>query len=1090
MEQLKIAYTYDMIGNGPFERNWGFINMVLSDTEGNPYTAHLRKSSNSGRIFKKDYVDFYVDDDADPLDADTDTKYAKLKRQHGAFPMKVADWMQEEMPRQIAASSFNSNNQEQDDKVFKKTFEDLNFDGLFGDVNLLALPDYGYNTEASVDFDSESIDFTKKARKKTEDLKLKFRDNAKGTGGYSYGFEINLFLSDIEKEEGDFINRPDDNCRILIRNVVNTKAKVDAADSSYENKEDKEDSSAPKRSSNTDESILRWRAYEFTAVDNGLEGVDTITYPRYYETTQQKKTYIPQVYLFKDLLEKYGATSLPSDASIKTAHDSIMNAIFNDFAEQIYTNDSAFVYGAKLDDLTYEDVEYVDPDTGRLYEDAGYSDEDAILGVSRDQYNNGENARVIYLDPAKFGGSYINPPIHIKPIKNDGWLGLIDVMFPDISPCKPYRSDLVDFGSIQERISDSYNSIPEDERLRTDPDCVREEPYNRILERPSKAGIEGIISAAIRIYASVHLLKSLATFTKFKPDFVNSFSKINAQYVIEKMEEDFKDAQPVGGFEFFNPFKDEEFWYAFLEQSVQTYARRYANGQLPDPPGPVVDALTRIEKVINKHRQIYKETYSTKDGRTILGVRDARDIGDAGPLQTLKSYRADKNLEVIQETESDAKIILQELVVEELEFMGNVFMRNLKNTSFADNDVVSDLRKYVLESLCIGSTLDIDKEIREEIEEMPTEGEDIYTAGSELITLEGEDYVGYYHVHMDEEGDPVYMVGPYHTEENHDLLRVSAKKIVVPIGDVSWYDTAGSLTPGQPFKLEKYIRIGDQEPYGSNEGAKQALIDAATAAGLEPNATNISDLFPGTMELVYDENGAEIGITGELGVRYGLQLSTAQGVVARVEVDALDLPVTEFQPLQARTKLLLCLVNNLLDDPDFNAVVKYVFPLGKILSTLSIYNDLAFVPSIGEKVVDYDRNENPPGRFIAVTDNGDGTFTSTLEDSGSEGWLSSEDRSPGFFAGNGLFLLHYDKWDQNILTKSKFRIKKLFKGFYNTRDFNPEGDDASTPGEAFLASLRASFKPATGQRLLPWWKKRMLRTNPFNADGALCDKKD
>ena len=1085
MEQLKIAYTYDMIGNGPFERNWGFINMVLSDTEGNPYTAHLRKSANSGRIFKKDFVDFYVEDNgSNPED---DTKYAKLKRQHGAFPMKVADWMQEEMPRQIAASSFDSNNQQQDDIEFYKTFEDLRFDGLFGDVNLLALPDYGYNTDVGVDFAGERIKFTKKARKSKEDVRLEFRDNAKGTGGFSYGFEVNLFLSDIEKENGDFINRSDDNCRILIRNVVNTKAKVDAADSSYEDKDLTEDSDPA--SSNTEESILRWRAYEFAVVDNGLEGVDTITYPRYYETTQQKKTYIPQVYLLKDLLEKYGTATLPSDASVKTAHDAIMNAIFNNFAEQIYTNDSAFVYGAALDDLTYEDVEYVDPETGEPYEDAGYSDEDAVLGISRDQFNNGEeNARVIYLDPAKFGGSYINPPVYIKPIKNDGWLGLIDVMFPEIGPCKPYRSDLVDFGSIQKRIGDSYNSIPEDERLRTDPDCVREEPYNRILERPSKAGIEGIISAAIRIYASVHLLKGLATFTKFKPDFVNSFSRINAQYVIEKMEEDFKDAQPVGGFEFFNPFKDEEFWYAFLEQSVQTYARRYASGQLPDPPGPVVDALTRIEEVIKKHRNIYKDTYTTNDGRTIVGLKDAKKMGDAPFLQSLKNYRADKNLEVIQETESDAKIILQELVIEELEFMGNVFMENLNGTSFADNDVISDLRKYVLESLCVGSSLDIDKEIREQVEELPTEGEDLYTAGSELITLEGEDYVGYYHVHIDEEGDPVYMVGPYHTEEDHDLLRVSAKKIVVPIGDVAWRGAADPITPEQPFKLEKYVRVGENN--FTNENTKSELESAAIAAGLEPNATNISDLFPGTMELVYDENGAEIGITGELGVRYGLQLSTAQGVVARVEVDALDLPVTEFQPLEAKTKLLLCLVNNLLDDPDFNAVVKYVFPLSKILSTLSVYNDLAFVPSIGEKVVDYNRDSNPPGRFIAVTDNGDGTFTSTLEDSGSEGWLSAEDRNPGFFAGNGLFLLHYDKWDQNILTKSKFRIKKLFKGFYNTRDFDPEGDDAATPGEAFLASLRASFKPAAGQRLLPWWKRRMLRTNPFNADGALCDKKD
>jgi hypothetical protein len=660
---------------------------------------------------------------------------------------------------------------------------------------------------------------------------------------------------------------------------------------------------------------------------------------------------------------------------------------------------------------------------------------------------------------------------------------MIDVMFPEIGPCKPYRADLVDFGSIQQRINESYGSIPEDERLRTDPDCVREEPYNRILERPSKAGIEGLISAAVRIYSSLHILKALATYTKFKPDFSETFSRINAQYVIEKMEEDFKDAQPNAFFEFFNPFKDQEFWYAFLEQSVQTYARRYANDQLPDPPAAVVDALTRIEEVIKKHRNIYKDTYNTKDGRTIIGLRDAKKIGDASFLQSLKNYRADKNLEVVQETEADAKIILQELVIEELNYMGDVFIKNLEGTSFANNDMISSLPKFLLESLTEGSSLDIDKEIKQEVVDLETEGEDLYTSGGELITLDGEDYVGYYHVHIDEDGESVYMEGSYHSEEDHDILVVSAKKIIVPIGDISWRGEAPEPNIAKPFKLEKYIRLGDQF-YSSNQAARDELNRRTTT----PEQTNISDLFPGTMELVYDENGIEIGITGELGARYGLEFSIAEGVLARVEVDVLDLPVSQFQFLEDNSKLLLCLVNNLLDDPDFNAVVKYIFPLSKVLSTLSIYNDLAFVPSIGERVVETGEGD-PPGRFIISTDNGDGTYSTQLRP-GAEGWLTAEDRDPGFFAGNGFFMLHYDKWDPNTLTTSKFRIKKLFKGFYNSRDFDPDGEGANSPGEAFLASLRASFKPATGQRLLPWWKRRMLRTNPFNADGALCDKKD
>ena len=44
-DQLQIDFATDMIGNGPGRGNWGMVNMVLSDTMGNPLTAHWRKSS-------------------------------------------------------------------------------------------------------------------------------------------------------------------------------------------------------------------------------------------------------------------------------------------------------------------------------------------------------------------------------------------------------------------------------------------------------------------------------------------------------------------------------------------------------------------------------------------------------------------------------------------------------------------------------------------------------------------------------------------------------------------------------------------------------------------------------------------------------------------------------------------------------------------------------------------------------------------------------------------------------------------------------------------------------------------------------------
>lgn len=49
MEQLKIDFSQDMIGNGPGKNNWGMLNLILSDTEGMPLSAHMRRTFNRRR---------------------------------------------------------------------------------------------------------------------------------------------------------------------------------------------------------------------------------------------------------------------------------------------------------------------------------------------------------------------------------------------------------------------------------------------------------------------------------------------------------------------------------------------------------------------------------------------------------------------------------------------------------------------------------------------------------------------------------------------------------------------------------------------------------------------------------------------------------------------------------------------------------------------------------------------------------------------------------------------------------------------------------------------------------------------------------
>jgi len=72
----------------------------------------------------------------------------------------------------------------------------------------------------------------------------------------------------------------------------------------------------------------------------------------------------------------------------------------------------------------------------------------------------------------------------------------------------------------------------------------------------------------------------------------------------------------------------------------------------------------------------------------------------------------------------------------------------------------------------------------------------------------------------------------------------------------------------------------------------------------------------------------------------------------------------------------------------------------------------------------------------------------------------------------------------------------MFKSYYNSRDFQTGAEDSSfggpgdSPGVIITNQFKEKFKSPPGQGLLPWWKNRMRRTNPFNASGQLCENED
>mgnify|MGYP003646361620 FL=1 len=1127
MEKLQVAFTQDMLGNGGIlagKDDWGFINMVLSDTQGNPYTVHQRKT------FAKDtFVDYYVEntpgsiDDDDPADSYGD--FSKTSRQRGAYPKYVAGYLKYQFSSEkfgtaqdLANSiNFSATNDKRAKKTFSMSFKDLGFTGLFGqNVELARTPDFGFNVTQKVDFEEDRVLFTREARKDTPDIKLKFRDNNKGYrdgdnsdgATFAYGFNLSAFYSDIWKStfNDNITNRPSDNVRVVLTDIINQGANTQLTKTLEKDSEERD------RNRGGSDHELRYRRFEFLAIDDGLKNVDLGDYPQLYSSFETLNSIPPQIKALGDLVNVDVV-----DGDFTTAfYNSLQNKIYSSIKREVGANEKSWLFGAVFDDLKPTDLDYLIPKGSNPQGSAGYGDyydelevanygpegerdgtrsvqnEDGVLGISRYQYEVDKGLRpgpnrVNYLNPTQHGGTYMNPPLYIAPLKASGWLGMTELMFPDYTPCKPRSTNLVGFDDINAMIDKTYPRIPEDKRLKDDPDCILEVPFNRILSRPSRAGIQGIIMSLTRIFASTHFMKALPVFSTFAPRFPESYSKIYAAYIVERMEESLRGA----GNNFLSPFKDDEFWYAFLEQAVQTYARR-VDDELDDSLKPE-DVPLHIQDALNRLNNL-QDAYNYPYGDELMS---AKASGDAGLFETLKSYRESKNLEAVQEVDEDCKLILQEMVVEQLEAMGARFEDKLRKVGFAPKYNNTDY--YFMTNFVGGAgelTLD-GKFIEKTVDSIPQEGDNHYTTGDLFALPDGTAYVGEYHVHVGDDNVPVYMVGPEHVNSLHDLITPFAKNVVVGVeksdGFIEMGDITETIDSSNSFYVKKKILINGSEH--TNSRAINIVRNSSAGVG------NISDSFPGTLQIVSRPGGTNsVGIRGNIGVQYALEFGAIIGgsprEIVTTTVDALDLPVSKFDGIQPSSKILLCLINNLRDEPKFRLTVDYIAGVNKSLSNYAIYCDMAFTPSIGEYTVAKGKSHgyllptsigDKPGGRLSVGTADPVTGEQAIEIVYTEGWASEDDRN-GFFASP--FFLKWDEWDQELLRNTVRSAKRIFRPYYRKRKFDVEDDGGPGASDIFMKGLKERFRTQPGANFLPWWKRNRLRTSPFNADGQLCKKED
>ena len=83
----------------------------------------------------------------------------------------------------------------------------------------------------------------------------------------------------------------------------------------------------------------------------------------------------------------------------------------------------------------------------------------------------------------------------IEPANHSGWYGFSLNLIPKHDFCNKKQIDLIGFPYIKNQVNFYYNSLPSDERLQQERECVVEPPFNKIANRQTRANLHGICAA-------------------------------------------------------------------------------------------------------------------------------------------------------------------------------------------------------------------------------------------------------------------------------------------------------------------------------------------------------------------------------------------------------------------------------------------------------------------------------------------------------------------------------------------------------------------------------------------------------------------
>ncbi len=458
------------------------------------------------------------------------------------------------------------------------------------------------------------------------------------------------------------------------------------------------------------EDELEWYLKNDIYIPNETENLDVSLDYREYAFTEYFKKRQSNAFLNNTLL---------TEDVLTETYELISNQVFKGVVEEILTDPDdenggdplGFVFGYQSDVLPEDAFEYeVSPD----------ANETKTLG----SYPN-SNGRVVPLSPDTYPGlgiSYLNPPFTILPIQHTGWVDIASAILPGAEGCDPKTPSVLKLDDIRERVKTLSKDLPLDPRLSKDADCVDEIPFNIIMDKTAKAALDGTVRTTIRLYATEYFLRAMGPLSNLQFNSEN-YDHHLSDYILEEMKRTMLESGSRSGARRIR-IKRQNYWYTFLEQSVEAYQRMIDMDKIT-PPDYLAQHLENIQKCRDNYiyptRKLRLEFFNNPPHRLFnLPGRELTvdDLGNTNFMNWAIAYRLyeermfsssseiDMNFKylvrlkkirffskilAIRTVEESAKAILAELIRSELRTVVKKFDQK---TMFSPK--IEDLKRYFL----------------------------------------------------------------------------------------------------------------------------------------------------------------------------------------------------------------------------------------------------------------------------------------------------------------------------------------------------------------------------------------------------------